>query len=65
MGYSKDIDIANEQQNYQENDDVEQVKIPASQISAAATSMNAAIDAAETMATANIVNTLTHQIGAS
>ena len=65
LGYSKDIDIANEQQNYQEDDDVEQVKIPASQISAAATSMNAAIDAAETMATANIVNTLTHQIGAS
>jgi hypothetical protein len=65
LGLSKDADIADEQQDYQEDEDVENVKISASQISAALVSYNAAIDAAKTMATANIINTLSHQIGTS
>ena len=65
LGYSKDVDIANEQQDFQEDGDEEQIKIPLAQIEAASDSKNAAIDAAKTMATANIINTLAHQIGTS
>ena len=59
-----EVTIAEKQDEYQDLEDLEQNKIPASQINVAFASKQAAIEAANTMATANIVNTLTHQIGA-
>jgi len=60
---SKNVLIANEQNTYQAREDSQHNRIPASQIVATIAGKNAAIDAAKTMATANIVNTLTHMIG--
>jgi len=63
--FAEDIVLAEEQEGYQQKEDIEHIKIPESQVDAAYTKKNAAIDAAETMATANIINTLTHEIGAA
>ena len=62
--FSEDIIIAEEERGYQELGDKEQIKVPDSQISAARIGRSAAEAAAKTMATANIINTLTHTIGA-
>lgn len=59
----KAIETADQQASFQAKEDQEQIKKPASQIRAAKHSKEAAIEAAEIMASANIVNTLTHQIG--
>ena len=63
--FSKDIIIAEEQQEYQELEDNERIRIPASHVESAKDSKKAAIDAAEIMASADIVNTMTHTIGAA
>jgi hypothetical protein len=62
---SGDVTLAEESAEYKEMEDTEQIKVPDAQVSAARTRKNAAIDAAETMATADILNTLTHEIGAA
>ena len=64
-GFSKDVIIANERKTYQEREDTERIRIPASHIEAARDAYNAAIDAAQIMASADIVNTMTHTIGAA
>ena len=60
--FSKDITIVNEQRTYQRREDLQHNKIPASQIEAAKDGRDAAIEAAKTMAMANIMNTLAHKI---
>ena len=56
--------IAKYNQESKKKEDEEEAKIPKSQIEAADDGRDAAIDAAKTMASANIVNTMVHQIGA-
>jgi chromosome segregation ATPase len=62
--FAKDILLATYERLSQEVQDQERIKVPESQILASYIRTNAAEDAAETMASADIVNTLTHAIGA-
>lgn len=62
--YSKDVVITTEQQRYQELEDIENIRIPASQIDAVETTQETALEAAEIMAVADIKNTMKHVIGA-
>ena len=63
--YSEDLEIAKDQEEYHVKEDKKRITVPASQIQAAQNASNAAIDAAKTMASADILNTLTHKIGAA
>lgn len=65
VDYSKDVLIASEQQKYQEEEDTQNIRIPASQIKATDITEDMALKAAEIMAVANISNTMRHIIGAS
>ncbi|MBI9090132.1 MAG: hypothetical protein JEZ12_13030 [Desulfobacterium sp.] len=61
--FSRDLLIAAKERAGQELQDQEVTRVPHSQVNAAVDSKRAAIDAAKTMAAANIINTLTHKIG--
>ena len=63
--YSKDVTIATEQQDYQEQEDDERIRIPESRIASAIDIKRGAIDAAKIMASADIINSMTHTIGAA
>jgi hypothetical protein len=63
--FAKDILLAEVERLSQAVQDQEQIKVPESQVQASYKNTSAAEDAAEIMASANIVNTLTHVIGSS
>lgn len=63
--YAKDLTFEGIADGLQVEEDTERIKIQASQIIAAKKARRAAENAAKTMASADIINTLTHEIGST